>query len=231
MTFMVFLFLMIRRPPRSTRTDTLFPYTTLFRSVVAQSAPAWADARAAARCAAQPGIRQTGIRRMTARTAAPRPATRKRRRLYAVLAGMAMLGLAVALVLTAFQDSIVFFYSPSDLAEKDVSPGQRFRLGGLVAEGSVARGSEGITIRFRVTDGTKEVPVVYRGVLPDLFREGQGVVTEGTMAADGVFAASEVLAKHDENYMPPELADALKRAGRWEGIGSGAGGERGGEYV
>ena len=145
-----------------------------------------------------------------------RAMTRKRRRLYAVLAGLMMLGIAVALALTALRDSVVFFYSPSDLAAKDVAPGQRIRIGGLVAEGSVAKSQDGLTTRFTVTDMKAQVPVRYSGILPDLFREGQGVVVEGRMEPGGSFQASEVLAKHDENYMPPEVADALKRAGRWK---------------
>jgi len=138
--------------------------------------------------------------------------TRKKRRLY--MLGLAMLGLgsATALALTAFQDNLVFFYSPSDLAVQNV--GQRnFRLGGLVEQDSVKRLSDGLTIEFRVTDTVQTVPVTYSGIVPDLFREGQGVVAEGRLRPDGVFVAREVLAKHDEKYMPPEVADALNRAG------------------
>jgi cytochrome c-type biogenesis protein CcmE len=138
--------------------------------------------------------------------------TRKKRRLY--MLGLALLGLgtATALALTAFEDNLVFFYSPSDLAAQHV--GERsFRLGGLVEENSVKRLPDGLTIEFRVTDTAQTVPVTYSGIVPDLFREGQGVVAEGRMRPDGVFVAREVLAKHDENYMPPEVADALNRAG------------------
>jgi cytochrome c-type biogenesis protein CcmE len=141
--------------------------------------------------------------------------TRKRRRLYVV--GLGMLGLfaAAALVLTAFQENLVFFYSPSDLTEKTLPPGRPVRLGGLVEEGSIER-LDGLTVHFRVTDLSQSTPVVYEGLLPDLFREGQGVVTEGTLGPDGVFVASEVLAKHDETYMPPEVVEALKKAGQWQ---------------
>ena len=142
--------------------------------------------------------------------------TRKRRRLYFVLAGMVTLGLATTLVLIAFQDNLVFFYSPSDVVEKGVETDRRFRIGGLVEENSVTRTDGDITVAFRVTDQVHTVPVVFRGLLPDLFREGQGIVAEGAMNGEGVFVASEVLAKHDENYMPPEVADALKRSGQWK---------------
>ncbi len=145
---------------------------------------------------------------------------RKHRRLAFVAAGMVALGAAAALVLVAFEDSLVFFYSPSDLAEKDLPEGRRVRLGGLVEEGSVRRLADGLTVEFRVTDLAATVPVIYTGVLPDLFREGQGVVTEGVLRADGVFKADGVLAKHDETYMPPEVAEALKRSGRWRGGGA-----------
>ena len=140
--------------------------------------------------------------------------TRKQRRLTLIGTCLAVLGLAVGLVLFALEDSIVFFYSPSDVTEKKIGPGERFRLGGLVEEGSVRRG-EGTTVAFAVTDTDKTIPVNYTGVLPDLFREGQGVVTEGKLNAQGVFVADTVLAKHDENYMPPEVADALKKKGVW----------------
>jgi cytochrome c-type biogenesis protein CcmE len=140
----------------------------------------------------------------------------KRRRLYFVAAGMLLLGVAAALVLYAMNDSLVFFYSPSELAAKQVPPGRTLRIGGLVETGSVARDADGTTIHFRVTDTAKAVPVTYKGILPDLFREGQGVVAEGTMSQDGVFVAAEVLAKHDENYMPKEVVDALKKSGRWQ---------------
>jgi len=139
--------------------------------------------------------------------------TRKRRRLYLVLSGMGILGLATALVLLSFQDSLVFFYSPSDLAEKPVAADRTFRLGGLVDEGSVEK--DGVTFRFRVTDLRDTVPVTFTGMLPDLFREGQGVVAEGHLNDKGVFVASNVLAKHDENYMPPEVAESLKKSGEW----------------
>jgi len=142
--------------------------------------------------------------------------TRKQRR--SVLIGMclAVLGLAVGLIMFALEDSIVFFYSPSDVAEKNIRPGQRIRLGGLVAEGSIKRG-ENTTVSFSVTDTAKTIPVTFTGVLPDLFREGQGVVTEGKLRGDGVFVADNVLAKHDENYMPPEVAESLRKQGVWRG--------------
>ncbi len=139
----------------------------------------------------------------------------KRRRLYFVVVGMALLGVAAGLVLYAMNDSLVFFYSPSDLVTKEIPPGRTLRLGGLVETGSVQRDG-GTTVRFRVTDLAKAVPVVYTGILPDLFREGQGVVTMGTIGSDGVFVADEVLAKHDENYMPKEVVDALKKSGQWQ---------------
>ncbi len=142
--------------------------------------------------------------------------TRKQRRSVFIGVGFAVLAAAAALVLVALQDSIVFFYSPSDIAEKHIKPGQRIRLGGLVAEGSVKRG-EGTVVKFAVTDTIKTINVSYQGVLPDLFREGQGVVTEGQLTADGAFRADSVLAKHDETYMPPEVADSLKKKGVWRG--------------
>ena len=142
--------------------------------------------------------------------------TRKRRRLYFVLVGMLLLGSAAGLVLYAVSDTLVFFYSPSDLQTKHVTAGRPFRLGGLVEVGSLARDGDGATVHFRVTDLNNAVPVVYRGMLPDLFREGQGVVTLGTLEPDGTFIASEVLAKHDEKYMPKEVVDALKKSGRWQ---------------
>jgi cytochrome c-type biogenesis protein CcmE len=143
--------------------------------------------------------------------------TRKRKRLLVVLLGLGMLGIASALVLFAFNDNLVFFMSPSDLASKGAPETRRLRLGGLVETGSVAREADGHTIDFRITDGNSAVPVVFSGGLPDLFREGQGVVVEGAMAKNGVFKADTVLAKHDERYMPPEVADALKKAGHWQG--------------
>ena len=145
--------------------------------------------------------------------------TRKQRRLTLIGGALAVLGIAVALMLNAFRDSIVFFNSPSDVVEKHVDPGTRIRLGGLVENGSLVHGNS-LSIRFKVTDGKTEIPVSYQGVLPDLFREGQGVVAEGALDASGVFQADTVLAKHDERYMPKEVADALKQQGRWkEGYG------------
>lgn len=142
--------------------------------------------------------------------------TRKQRR--SVLIGMclAVLSLAVGLIMFALEDSIVFFYSPSDISEKNIRPGQRIRLGGLVAEGSIKRG-ENTTVSFSVTDTAETIAVTFTGVLPDLFREGQGVVTEGKLRGDGVFVADNVLAKHDENYMPPEVAESLRKQGVWRG--------------
>ncbi len=139
----------------------------------------------------------------------------KRRRLYLVGLGMLALAGAAALVLTAFEDSLVFFYSPTDVVEKQIPTERRIRLGGLVAEGSVARQGAGVT--FVITDGANTISVAFNGILPDLFREGQGVVAEGKLTAAGGFAASTVLAKHDETYMPAEVADALKRSGQWRG--------------
>ncbi len=142
---------------------------------------------------------------------------RKQRRLAFVVAGMVALGAAVALVLSAFEESLVFFYTPSDLAAKNIPEGRRMRIGGLVEDGSLERSGDGLTITFRITDLSAALPVTYKGLLPDLFREGQGVVAEGFTAADGVFRADAILAKHDENYMPPEVAEALKKSGKWKG--------------
>jgi cytochrome c-type biogenesis protein CcmE len=142
--------------------------------------------------------------------------TRKQRRLSLIAAAGAVIALALGLVLYAMNDSIVFFYAPADVEAKAVKPGTRFRLGGLVKEGSVQRG-EGQTVTFEVADGQRTIPVRYQGALPDLFREGQGVVTEGSLDASGVFRADTVLAKHDETYMPREVADALRRQGHWQG--------------
>lgn len=154
---------------------------------------------------AHDGERENGLREMT----------RKQRRSVLIIVGLVTLGVATGMVLTALQSKITFFYSPSDVAEKSVGPGERFRLGGLVEEGSVVRG-EGTTIRFSVTDTARSVDVTYTGIVPDLFREGQGVVTEGRLDETGVFKADTVLARHDENYMPKEVADALKRQGVWQ---------------
>jgi cytochrome c-type biogenesis protein CcmE len=140
--------------------------------------------------------------------------TRKQRRLSFLILGMAVLGGAAALTLNAFQDSLVFFYSPTELATKSLPQGRAVRIGGLVEQGSIKRGAGEVS--FRITDTAKAVDVVYRGQLPDLFREGQGVVCEGVLGPDGTFRASEVLAKHDENYMPREVVDALKKSGRWQ---------------
>ncbi len=139
--------------------------------------------------------------------------TRKRKRLYAVLALVAGLGVAAALVLSAFSDNLVFFHSPSDVVEKHLPADKRFRVGGLVQEGSVRR--DGLLTEFVVTDLRHTITVRYTGIMPDLFREGQGVVADGRLDGRGHFVASEVLAKHDENYMPPEVADALKKSGQW----------------
>ncbi|MCX7353343.1 MAG: cytochrome c maturation protein CcmE [Alphaproteobacteria bacterium] len=137
----------------------------------------------------------------------------KRRRLLFVLIGLALLGGAVALALSALRDTMVFFYAPTELAEKPPRAGASLRVGGLVEEGSVVR--DGTQVTFRITDLTSSVPVTYTGVLPDLFREGQGIVVEGKLQPDGTFAATRVLAKHDEKYMPPEVAEALKKSGQW----------------
>lgn len=145
--------------------------------------------------------------------------TRKQRRGILIGSAVAVLSLAAILTLFALKDTIVFFHTPSDVAEKKIAAGQRFRLGGLVAEGSVKRG-QGASVEFAVTDTIQKVPVTYEGVLPDLFREGQGVVAEGALDTSGRFVADSVLAKHDENYMPPEVADALKAKGVKLGAGA-----------
>jgi cytochrome c-type biogenesis protein CcmE len=142
--------------------------------------------------------------------------TRKQKRLVIIGGGMSFIMAAVLLVMFAFGQSVAYFYMPGDLAKTPVEPGTRIRLGGLVAEGSVKRG-EGRTVAFTVTDGEDNVPVSYTGILPDLFREGQGVVTEGSFdAVSHAFIADSVLAKHDENYMPKEVADRLKEKGVWK---------------
>jgi cytochrome c-type biogenesis protein CcmE len=136
----------------------------------------------------------------------------RHKRLTLIIGGLAVLGVAAALVLSAFQQNLVFFFSPSQVANKEAPHGKAFRLGGMVEQGSLKRQSDGLTVSFNVTDTAKVIPVVYVGILPDLFKEGKGVVAQGKLGEDGVFRAHEVLAKHDENYMPPEAAHALEQA-------------------
>ena len=133
-----------------------------------------------------------------------------------VLVGLLALGAAAALVLSAFEDNIVFFFSPTELTEKTLAPGQSIRVGGLVEEGSITKLEDGLTTTFVITDMATTLAVSYTGVLPDLFREGQGVVAEGKLGPDGMFVAAQVLARHDETYMPPEVADALRDSGHWQ---------------
>src|SRR6266403_653129 len=154
--------------------------------------------------------------------------TRRQRRFSLIGAALGILALAVGLVLSALKQSIVFFNSPTELVEKHIKPGTRMRIGGLVKEGSISRG-EGLAVRFEVTDGKRSVPVAYQGLLPDLFREGQGVVAEGALDPNGVFKADTVLAKHDEKYMPKEVADALKKQGHWKDDGGQDDGKDGGK--
>jgi len=141
--------------------------------------------------------------------------TRKQRRMTLIAGALAVLGVAAALVLFALEDTIVFFRTPSEVTEKAIEPGTRFRLGGLVEEGSIDRSGDP-TVRFVVTDLDQTLPVIYTGILPDLFREGQGVVAEGVLNKSGEFVADTVLAKHDETYMPPEVAKALQDKGQWK---------------
>jgi cytochrome c-type biogenesis protein CcmE len=150
---------------------------------------------------------------------------RKQQRLVLVIVALLLLGGASGLVLFALSDSVAFFVTPSDVAAGKVDRDKRFRLGGLVVDGSVMRPGNDGSVLFRLTDQVNQVPVRYQGILPDLFREGQGIVAQGTLGADGVFTASEVLAKHDEKYMPPDVADALKQAGVWRNGGDGQGAE------
>ena len=131
-----------------------------------------------------------------------------------IAAGIAGLGVATALVLNVFQSNLVFFFTPTQVAANEAPKDRTFRIGGLVEEGSVVRDKDALTVRFKVTDTAKAIPVVYTGILPDLFKEGKGVVAQGRIGSDGTFKANEVLAKHDENYMPPEAAHALEKAGK-----------------
>ena len=146
---------------------------------------------------------------------------RKQRRLVMIAAAGVVLAVAAGLVLYALSDRIVFFNSPTDILAEEFAPGDRVRLGGLVATGSVTKRDDG-HVAFAVTDGNATVQVAFRGILPDLFREGQGVVTEGRLGSDGVFAADTVLARHDENYIPAEVVDALKEQGHWQGGAPGS---------
>lgn len=141
---------------------------------------------------------------------------RKRQRLIVVLTAMGLLGIAVGLILVALQENIVFFIAPSEIADRRIEAGQRFRLGGLVETGSLEQQANDPTIHFRITDLETSVPVQYRGLLPDLFGEGEGVIAEGRLTAEGIFEADSVLAKHDENYMPKEVIESLKKSGRWQ---------------
>ena len=136
----------------------------------------------------------------------------RHKRFAMIAAGIGALAIAAMLVLSAFQKNLVFFYTPTQVAANEAPQGRSFRIGGLVTPGSVQRQPDGITVRFTVTDTAKSIPVTYRGALPDLFKEGKGVVAQGRLGADGLFSASEVLAKHDENYMPPEAAEAVAKA-------------------
>ncbi len=136
----------------------------------------------------------------------------RHKRIGFIVAGIAGLGIAAALVLGAFKNNLVFFFSPSQVVAREAPVGRTFRVGGLVQEGTVKRDTDGLTVRFTVTDTAQSIPVVYKGILPDLFKEGKGCVAQGKIGSDGVFYADEVLAKHDENYMPPEAGDAIDKA-------------------
>ena len=140
----------------------------------------------------------------------------RQKRLAMVAGGLAVLGIGAALILNAFNSNLVFFYSPSQVAANEAPLNRNFRIGGMVESGSVQRQADGVSVRFVVTDTARSIPVVYTGILPDLFKEGKGVVAQGKLGGDGVFRASEVLAKHDENYMPPEAADAVEKARKAE---------------
>jgi cytochrome c-type biogenesis protein CcmE len=140
----------------------------------------------------------------------------RKRRLIAVLVIISGVGIAAVVAIKSLNENMLFFVSPTDVKEQSLPAGKRFRLGGLVAGGSVSRASEGLAVTFVVTDGPASVDVQYDGILPDLFREGQGIIAIGELRPDGHFEAAEVLAKHDENYMPPEVADALEKAGHTE---------------
>lgn len=137
---------------------------------------------------------------------------RRHKRIGFIVAGLAALGIAAALVLSAFQENLVFFFSPSQVIAKEAPVDRTFRVGGLVQAGTLRRDSDGLTVRFTVTDTAQSIPVVYKGILPDLFKEGKGCVAQGRLGSDGVFQADQVLAKHDENYMPPEAGDAIDSA-------------------
>jgi cytochrome c-type biogenesis protein CcmE len=137
---------------------------------------------------------------------------RRHKRIALIVAGLGGLGIAAALVLSAFQNNLVFFFSPSQVAAKEAPVNKTFRIGGLVENGTLKRDNDGLTVRFTVTDTAKSIPVVYKGILPDLFKEGKGCVAQGRVGADGVFYADQVLAKHDENYMPPEAGKAIDAA-------------------
>src|ERR671919_2388297 len=143
---------------------------------------------------------------------------RRHKRIGIIVAGLAGLSLAALLALSAFQNNLVFFFSPTQVAAKEAPVNRTFRIGGLVEEGTLKRDGDGLTVRFIVTDTAHSVPVVYKGILPDLFKEGRGCVAQGRMNADGVFYADQIMAKHDENYMPPEAAEALDKAKQMEKI-------------
>ena len=138
----------------------------------------------------------------------------RHKRLVLIAAGLLALGGAAGLILNAFQSNLVFFFSPSQVAAREAPQGRSFRIGGLVRPGSLQRQADGVSVRFIVTDTAHDIPVLYTGILPDLFKEGKGVVAQGQLGSDGVFRANEVLAKHDANYMPPEAADAVEKAKR-----------------
>ncbi len=138
----------------------------------------------------------------------------RHKKLLVIVLGLSGLGIAAALILNAFQSNLVFFFSPTQVAKGEAPTDRAFRIGGLVEDGSLKRDTQGLTVRFVVTDTAKSIPVVYTGILPDLFKEGKGVVAEGKLGADGLFSATQVLAKHDENYMPPEAAHALEQAAK-----------------
>jgi cytochrome c-type biogenesis protein CcmE len=137
---------------------------------------------------------------------------RRHKRIAFIVAGLAGLGIAAALVLSAFQSNLVFFFSPTQVAANEAPANRAFRVGGLVEAGTLKRASDGLTVSFTVTDTAKSIPVVYKGILPDLFKEGKGCVAQGRLGSDGVFYADQVLAKHDENYMPPEAGQAIDKA-------------------